>query len=140
MATIHSLPTEIVHRILELGSPWPTNIWIRPKESYAFLRIAALVSRTWTVSAQERLWQRVYLGVTGRAEAFLDATLGGGRRTVDLVLSAGVATESQLRTSVINACTGLRSLASLFIDRSALCSPAMAGKFRLLSTGLAAGS
>ena len=78
MVTLHSLPTETVYRILELGSPWPTNIWIRPQESYAFLCVAALVSQTWTVSTQERLWRRVYLDRQRHARSFVAA---GGERT-----------------------------------------------------------
>lgn len=78
MATIHSLPPELLSRILELG---PTELPHR----YTFLRHAALVSSSWRDVAQEALWKRVELETAAAGEAFV-ASGHSGRRTTALFI------------------------------------------------------
>lgn len=87
MATTHSLPREILYRIIELGSPWPAALWKGPSKSYTFLRHASLVSRSWCFMAQQRLWKRVCLGYNNTGETYMAGDRVRRRTTTELSLA-----------------------------------------------------
>lgn len=128
MATIHSLPTELLYRILELASPWPSSRNERPSESYTVLQSASLVSTSWRVAAQDRLWRRVYLSHVKVGKAFVWGSRNASHTTSELTIGIGPSMAPHL-CQVVEACSGLKRV--IFFNTSAcwavLCLPQMAG-------------
>jgi hypothetical protein len=77
MATIVSLPAELVSHIISLAYPCYSDDRGVQRGRREFLRAAALVCREWTSPAQQALWKVMELG-------------GMGVVTLDSVIAAGV--------------------------------------------------
>lgn len=103
MATLHSLPQELLYRILELGA---ASVEAYP-ERVAFLLSSSLVSSSWRADAQALLWKRVEIRSWDAAIAFLASGRKG--RTTESLVVRGPQNES-LMGEIVDACEGLKEL------------------------------
>ena len=133
MATIHSLPPELLHRILGMGSPWSAELWERPIGSYEFLRYASLVSPAWRAAAQARLWRRVVICSYRQANEFTWNKVNGTRTTAELVVLDGLPLHVVAMLEAVEACDGLRTVGfeSLTLVWEAFGSSKMVGELHL---------
>ena len=109
MASIHSIPPETLHRILELGSPWPDSFFQRPTTSYVFLRRASSVSRSWRAPSKERLSRKVVIKDLDQTEAFIGSDGGSRGKTEELTLF-GATLSLPIAVKVVESCVGLKEV------------------------------
>lgn len=140
MATIRSLPPELLCRIIRLVSQVDTSA----RAPLTFLAAAARVCRAWAPAAQELLWREVLLDGGGRIfpspERFIASPAAGRYMTSSLHYAANFsdysARETAATAGVIQACRGLEKVSLMWlrkVDLSVFCAPSMKGALILVS-------
>ena len=118
MATIHSLPPEILLRIFRLANRSPlaasgplTYVDTHFVEHCTTLCAAAVVSQAWRTLVQQALWEEVLLENQEQVEGFVQATKRTGWNTFNLRMQLkDVEGAAGLAAAAIRACRGLRTL------------------------------
>lgn len=110
MATIYSLPTEILHRILHFAPPLPADLKEDPCAAYNFLLVVSLIWRPWRAEGQRLLRKRIWIWKNSQARSLVSKG-GTGWTTTELVLGGSLSTK--LALAVVELCSGVRSLALL---------------------------
>lgn len=118
MATIHSLPPEILLRIFRLANRSPlaasgplTYVDTDFGDHCTTLCAAAVVCQLWRTLAQQALWEEVLLGSQEQVESFVEATGRTGLSTFHLrVQLKDVEGGAGLAAAAIRASVGLRTL------------------------------
>lgn len=132
---VNSLPPELLRQIIHLAAI-PVSTWDAEPEfssRNAMLRCCSLVSRSWSVQAQDELWVVAGLGREHLTKAFLRQQAVRPRRTRELLLFLGTGQRSwtgMAAMRVLSASEGvevLRLASVTMFPITALCSESMAG-------------
>ena len=115
LATIYSLPPELLCRILELCTEdYSLSSAIALSNRYTCLRSASLVSRSWQAPAQSVLWSAVRIYKRTTAQKWLACRVTGvyGTRHLELggVHSKNEGVSAALAGKIVGRCVGVREL------------------------------
>lgn len=103
MATINSLPLELLARVLDLSYDTPGS-----PDCYKAMWVAALVPKTWSTLASQRLWRNVFIQRPEQADALARSPGLGMFRTETLTLRL-----LDLEDSTVRAIGSLRGMLNL---------------------------